>query len=212
MIDTQRIEKRTVQSFYDDGLSEIALGLVFLLLGAYFFAQNTVPEKSLAGSVLSMLFVLVIVSAGFLINHILRFFKRRVTYPRTGYVEFKKKEISPKRRMAVLFLGAIVAASMSALYTTAPSAKALLPAINGLLLGVAFLFFALRVGLTRFYIEAAASVVTGLAISIVGIGDTRGTTLYFGVFGAVLSVFGLAALVAYIRRSPRTGKEPLDAE
>ena len=46
MVDIEKIEKRTVQSFYEDGLFEIALGAVFLLLGGYFFAQTAAPEGS----------------------------------------------------------------------------------------------------------------------------------------------------------------------
>ena len=82
MVDIEKIEKRTVQSFYDDGLFEIALGFVLLLLGGYFFAQTSVSRRAPPSApLLSVLFVLVIVSAGFLVNRILRFLKRRITYP-----------------------------------------------------------------------------------------------------------------------------------
>jgi MFS family permease len=203
MVDIDKIEKRTVQSFYEDGLTEIVLGLVFLLLGGYFFAQAIVPEDSALDSMLSILFVLVIVSAGFLINRVLRFLKRRITYPRTGYVAFKKKEPSRRRRVAAAVTGGIIGASMAALYGLSPSVRMLLPALNGLLFAIAVLLIANKIGMIRFYILAAASAVIGFAVTAAGVGDIKGISLYYGIFGAAMVISGLAALIVYLRRSPR---------
>jgi len=203
MVDIEKIEKRTIQSFYEDGLTEIAMGLIFLILGGYFFATTVVPEGSALGAVLTGLFVLVIISAAFLVNRFLRFFKRRITYPRTGYVTFKKKEPSPKRRVATAAVAAIIGAGLAVLYGLSPSVKLLFPAINGLLFAVAVLLFANKVGLLRFYILAAASAVIGFGITAAGIGDTEGISLFYLVFGAALVVSGAAALIVYLRRFPR---------
>lgn len=203
MVDIDKIEKRTVRSFYEDGLFEIALGLVFLLLGGYFFAQAVVPEDSALGGVLSILFIFVVVFAVFFVNRILRFFKRRITYPRTGYVAFKKKEPNPKRRIATAIVGGLIGASMAALYSLSPSIKVLLPALNGLILAIAVLLFANKIGLIRYYILAAASAVIGFAVTAAGIGDIKGVSLYYGIFGAAVVLSGLATLVVYLRRSPR---------
>jgi MFS family permease len=211
MVDIEKIEKRTIQSFYEDGLPEISLGLIFLLLGGYFFAQAAIPEGSTLSSALSVLFFLVIVSAGFLVSRILRFLKRRITYPRTGYVAFKKKEPSSKRRAATMIVGGIIGAAIAALYGISPSFKTLFPAVNGLLLAVAVLLFAGKVGLVRFYILSAASAVIGLAVTAAGIGDIKGISLYYGFFGAALILSGLVALVAYLRKSPRADRENADA-
>ena len=210
MVDIEKIEKRTVQSFYDDGLFEIALGFIFLVFGGYIFGQTIVPEGSPLNAVFSVLFVLVIVSSGFLINRIVRFLKRRITYPRTGYVAYKKREPSPKRRLAAGIVGGVIAALFT-LLAIAPSVKALLPALNGLLGAFAVLLFANKVGLIRFYILAAVSAVIGLAVTAAGVGDSKGISLYWGLFGAGLIVSGLATLVVYLRKSPRADRENTDA-
>jgi MFS family permease len=211
MVDIEKIEKRTVQSFYSDGLAEIAIGLIFLLLGGYFFAQAVVPEGSALGSALSVLFVLVIVSSGFLVSRILRFLKRRITYPRTGYVAFKKKEQSPKRRVATMIIGGIIGGSLAALYGLSPSLKTLFPALNGILFAVAVLLIASKVGLTRFYILAAASAVIGFAVTAAGVGNIKGVSLYYGLFGAAVIISGLAFLAIYLRKSARVERENPDA-
>ena len=210
MVDIEKIEKRTVQSFYDDGLFEIALGFICLVFGGYIFGQTIVPEGSPLNAVFSVLFVLVIVYSGFLVNRIVRFLKRRITYPRTGYVAYKKREPSPKRRLAAGIVGGVIAALFT-LLAIAPSVKALLPALNGLLVAFAVLLFANKVGLIRFYILSAASAVIGIAVTAAGIGDSKGISLYWGLFGAGLIVSGLATLVVYLRKSPRADRENTDA-
>lgn len=211
MVDIEKIEKRTVQSFYSDGLAEIAIGLIFLLLGGYFFAQAVVPEGSALGSALSVLFVLVIVSSGFLVSRILRFLKRRITYPRTGYVAFKKKEPSPKRRVATMIIGGIIGGSLAALYGLSPSLKTLFPALNGILFAIAVLFIANKIGLIRFYILAAVSALIGFAVTAAGVGDVKGVSLYYGLFGAAVIISGLASLAIYLRKSARVERENPDA-
>jgi len=203
MVDIEKIEKRAVRSFYDDGLFEIALGFVLLLLGGYFFATAVIPKGSGIASELPIVFVLVLVSAGFFVNRILRFLKRRITYSRTGYVALKKKEISPKRRAVAAITGAVLGASLAALYGLSPSIKTFLPALNGLLFGITVFFIANRIGLIRFYVLSAVSAVIGLAVTAAGIGDIKGIGLYYGGFGASVLISGLAALIVYLRRSPK---------
>ena len=210
MIDIEKIEKRTVQYFYNDGLSEIAIGLIFLVLGGYIFGQTIVPEGSPLNAVYSVLFVLVIASSGFLVNRILRFLKRRITYPRTGYLAYKKREPSPKRRLAAGIVGGVIAALFT-LLAIAPSVKALLPALNGLLLAFAVFLFANKIGLVRFYILSAASAVIGIAVTAAGVGDVKGISLYYGLFGAAMTLSGLATLVVYLRKSARADRENADA-
>jgi hypothetical protein len=211
MVDIEKIEKRTVQSFYSDGLAEISLGIIFLLLGGYFFAQAVAPEGSALNSALSLLSVLVIVSASFLVSRILRFLKHRITYPRTGYVAFKKKAASPKRRATTMIIAGIIGAGMAALYGISPSFNALFPALNGLLIAVAVLLIAHKAGLARFYILAAASAFIGIAVSAAGVSDMKGISLTFGLFGAAVTISGLATLIIYLRKSPRADRENTDA-
>ena len=67
----------------------------------------------------------------------------------------------------------IIGASLAALYSLSPSVKVLLPALNGLLLAVAVLLFANKVGLIRFYLLAAASAVIGFAVTAAGSATSR---------------------------------------
>jgi hypothetical protein len=210
MVDFEKIEKRTVRSFYDDGLLEIALGAFFLFLGGWLCAQAAAPKGSGLASALGALFVLVIVSAGFVVGRIVRFLKRRVTYPRTGFASFKKKEASPKRKAAAAVVGGLIGVSLAALYGLSPSARTILPALNGILIAVAVLFIAHRVGVFRFTLLAGASVIIGTVLAATGNGDLKGVGAFYFLFGVAVLISGLAALAVYLRRSPLPGDEPAE--
>jgi hypothetical protein len=207
MVDVKKIEKRTIQSFYDDGLTEIALGVILLLLGGGFLAQATAARGSKLEDALTVFFLLVIFGGGFLVNRLLRFFKRRITYPRTGYVTFKKKDPGRSRRTAASVVAMIISASLVVLFRLSPSFRLLYPAVNGLLFAVAALLFANRVGLIRFFALAGASALIGLAVTAAGIGDIKGIGVYYLAFGAAVLVSGLVALVVYLRRNPRSAAD-----
>jgi hypothetical protein len=210
MVDIEKIEKRAVQSFYDDGLGEIALGPILLLLGGVFIAQTIVREKSAVYQALGILSMIVVLAAGLLTGRIVRFLKRRITYLRTGYVAFKKKEKSPKRRAVAGIVAAIIGASAAALFQLSPSVNTLFPAVNGLLFAVAVFFFAHKVGLTRFYVLAAAAAVIGIVIAAAGIGEIRGIGLFYILYGAAITMSGVATLIAYLRRYPRSDAVDLE--
>lgn len=208
--DLKAIERRTVRSFYEDGLFEIALGAILLLLGGYFFGEMVLPETSSIYAFLSSAFVLVIVFAGLLINKVLRFLKSRITYPRTGYVSFRKDR-SPKRRWVSAALGALIGGSFPFLMSLVPSFKDMLPAFNGLLFGVVFLLLANKSGVSRYYVLSFASLAIGIALAAAGVGDTRGISLFYALFGAAMTLSGLAALIVFLRRNkpaPETADEP----
>jgi hypothetical protein len=214
MVDIEKIEKRAVQSFYDDGLVEIAIGLIFVLLSAYFYSQTIVPKGSSLNAILTGLFMLVLVSSNFLGSRFVRFFKRRITYPRTGYVAFKKKERSPKRRAAAAIAAGLIGASVAVLYGLSSSIRTLMPALYGILLGIAVFFVANRIGILRFYLLSVASAIIGVAIAAAGVEETEGVFFYYFFFGASVLISGLTALIVYLRRFPRPaagGPEASDA-
>ena len=200
------MEKRTRQYLYKDGFVEMAAGILFFILGGYFYASDSLPATSHLKSWLTASLVLVLFAGKFLVGRLVRFLKSRITYPRTGYVAYKKKETTPRRRAAAAASAAVIAAVLSVLIAVSPSVRAWLPALNGLLGALVCYLFARRTEVTRFYILAAASAIIGLAVALAGIGDIKGISLYYAAFGGAVIVSGLVAFGFYLRRS-RTDDE-----
>jgi hypothetical protein len=203
--DFKAIERRTVRSFYDDGLFEIALGAIFLLLGLYFFGEIALPKTSFVRSFLGAAFFLVILIGGLLLNKIMRFLKARITYPRAGYVSFRK-ERNPRRRLMAGLYGALVGASTPFLMHFVPHFEDMLPALMGFLCGLVFLLLAAKSGVPRYYVLAGVSAVAGVALAAAGIGDMRGVSLFYALLGAAMTLSGLAALIVFLRRNKRAAE------
>ena len=189
--------KRTRQYWYVDGLAEIAFGGLCLFLGLYFYTKDISPSGSSIGLVLDFGFVILVVGYGFLAGRILKAVKMRLTYPRTGYIRYTRTKSSKRR--TTFIIGAIIGALLGVTFATAPASSNWLPAINGLLIGGAWLFVAHKIGLPRFYVMALLSALLGIGISIIGLGDMIGLAVYYLTTGLIMCISGGLTLYIYLR-------------
>ncbi|MHB1007558.1 MAG: hypothetical protein ACYC3S_18245 [Chloroflexota bacterium] len=204
-----RALQRPKRYWYEDGLSEMAGGSMFALIGALFLVEVLAPP-SLAFTGFSALGLPVLVlGGGWLQRRLLRLAKERITYPRTGYVAYPRVPRTRSRRLATTILAIGTAAVVSALFTSAPLSLAWIPALQGLLVGAAMLYFGRQLGLLRFFVLAAFSAAAGLASSLLGLGDLAGSAAFFIATGLALVVSGLWTLAVYLRRTqpPAEGGE-----
>jgi len=201
-----RAAQRAQQYWFTDGIGELAVGGVFLLVALYFGAQAVLPEDSFLGSMLAPAMLLVFVGAGVIARSLIRTLKERLTYPRTGYVAYRQPD--KKRRWITLLFAMGMAMLVSALFASAPASLAWIPAVSGLLIGVYWLYYGHRLGLVRFYVLAALSAIMGTAITLAGLGEARGLPLYYGVIGLALLVSGGFTLRLYLRQPPVRLDEP----
>jgi len=118
--EVSRVQRRTLQYWFEDGLVELAIGSSFLLLSSWIATMSLLPT-SVAGKL----------GAGFPVAYILIFLacrrvirraKEGLVYPRTGYVSYARP--SPRRRLLSQLAGAIVAALVVLLVRKAPPIEA----------------------------------------------------------------------------------------
>jgi hypothetical protein len=198
--DIDETMRRTQSYWYEDGLADIAVGVIFLLIGALFTAEAILPPGWFPGG-LSALGLPVVVIGGWLIaSRLVRFAKERITYPRTGFVRYQR----PPRRHRPLagLVGGLIAALLALLLGTHPASIVWIPALQGLLIGAFILFIGYRVSVARYYFVAVASALAGLVGAFAGLGASAGSAIYFLGIGAAFVVSGVWALVTYLRGNP----------
>ncbi len=194
--DVNRAEQRARQYWYDDGVAEIAIGCVLLMVGLLFLAEHTgiiVPGASSLG------LIAVVLGGWWLAGIAVRAVKTRLTYPRTGYVRYTRERGRKRSRLTVGIIGAVIGALMAALLTTAPASLSWIPALDGLLGGIFFLYLGYTVGLVRFYLLGVLSVVVGAVASLAGLADLLGSAVYFGSVGIAMLLSGVITLIHYLR-------------
>ncbi len=201
-----RAMRRPWQYWYQDGLAEMAMGAIFAALGLAFLVQAWLPPGPFLTLVSMFGPVVAVIGVGLLARRIVSAVKLRLTYPRTGFVAYRKQR---RNRLAARFalglaLGALVG-SLAAL----PSLLVWIPAIIGLIIGGIHFCVAYRLDLPRFYLLAAASAALGTLVSLGRLGDLPGGAAYFVGIGLADVLSGALTLAAYLR-STRPPAEDAD--
>jgi len=203
----EKIEKRTVQYYFSDGIPEMAWSVVALLMALYFLGLATAPANSPWTFVLDVGLLPLFLFGGWAVNKVTRTLKRKLTYPRTGYVSYRKPE--GKRRVRRAALAGGVAGVFGALLAFALSRGsgdlARMPLLSGLAFAPVFIFLAGRAGAPRLYILGAVSAAAGIALALSGWGDLQGLAAFYGIVAAALFVSGFIACRRYLRENPLPG-------
>jgi hypothetical protein len=169
----------------------------------YFGIQGYFGEESTVGVILQVSMV-VIMMAGILgANWLVRTLKTRLTYPRTGYVEYKARDKDANQRRYVVIAVALAMAVLSIVLIN------FIRGLDSMVLGtgilIAAVFIALRgksSGVTRFYYLGGISLVLGMGLSFDSLSQAFNLGLFYGLLGVALIVSGGLTLKRYLRENP----------
>jgi hypothetical protein len=133
-----------------------------------------------------------------------RYIRRRLVYPRSGYLEIRKRPWT----LALVGLLAVVSAAAAALwFAKAQSSGLSAPLISGLCIGLAMLIGALRHRVRKFAAYATLSVGIGLALQFVDPTLVSGSSWYFCLMGTAFIISGAPTLYLYVHRTPARSLE-----
>jgi len=197
------VEQRVKRYWYSDGIAELSSGGMFVLLGLYFGIQGYYGEGSLVSVVLQVSLVLIMMGGIFGVRWMVNLLKTRLTYPRTGYVEYRKNEQDLKQRRYVVAVTAMIIAIASVVLVKYINGLDSMVLITGVL--VAIVFVALRgksSGVTRFYMMGGFSLLLGIGLSLGGLSDEYNLALFYGLLGVVIMVSGGLVLRRYLSENP----------
>ena len=195
-----KVIQKTRQYWFSDGIVEISIGALFLILGLYFYLQFLLPTGSLLLIGLQVGFVFLLVGAIYLSRSLVNKLKSRLTIPRTGYVSYKRA--SRTQRLVSIGIVCFIAGINVVLFLTSPLSLNWVPAITGLIVGSLWLISAFRVGLLRFYLQAILAYLLGVILSMSNLDIYLGLALFYGILGCVLLLSGGWTLAAYLHHHP----------
>lgn len=203
----KRSQLRAIQYYYVDGTFEFGMGGLCLLLAAYFYFQD-VLRGTLAGDMLMPLFILAVIGGGWLIKRLVLRLKERITFPRTGYVSYRR-ENEMKRGIRIAIgggVGMLISALVGWTVVHGPAALDWMPLLTGVLFGLAIGLFAFRTRLLRFIVLALISMALGVLLSTLMLAEWTGVTVYYAVMGLVFLFAGACVLRTYLRQNPAPQK------
>ena len=202
------VEGRVKRYWFKDGIGEHAGGGLFLLIGLYFAGHEWLPPNSTLRTLLDSSLAILLVGGVFVTRWLINLLKARLTYPRTGYVEYNP---SAKNSGARRIWTAIIAISVSMLLVLVGrfvGSFNWLPGFTGLIVGVALFIARARAnGLERFYLLAAFSIIIGFGLSFSGLPTGYSLGFLYGLIGVASMLSGGVVLVRYLRENPMPEEE-----
>jgi hypothetical protein len=199
-----KIHLRTIQYWFEDGIVEMGMGGLFLLLGVYFYLQATLKNGFWA-ELLSGAFVLIFIGGWFLAGNFIRSAKERITFPRTGYVAYKPDRANKKflRLALAMIAGALISGALLVLLSERPlGIDNLMPAATGLTIAIVLGVLGVYTGLLRFLIPAVFSLLCGIGLTASGIDNTLGGAFVYLASALVLIITGALVFRRYLQANP----------
>ena len=200
-----QIEHRVMRYWYVDGFGElIGGGGMCLTLAVYFTLQQYFGEDTLIGSILQVSLVLVLLGGFFLVRRMIQLMKTRVTYPRTGFVEYRSG--GQQKRVFVAVIAVTSALVFSITFTLLAKKVLVLDAlvlVSGMVM--AFILLVKQLFTTkvkRFYLLSVLALIVGVLLSFSGLPRGYNLGLFYGLIGAAFSVSGGLTLRKYLQENP----------
>ena len=188
--------QRAQRYFYTDGLVELALGLLYVVIGALILAyQHSGPRGMhwLAGLGL-LAFTM---GCTFFFGWLVRSLKQRLTYPRSGQVSYHSQPDRSRRFITVTMLIIILAGVFL------PEERPQIPLFAGGFVAFMLVYLGWQARVLRFLGLAAIALVATWWGVYYAAGELDGLAAVFLVTGAALLASGLLALLLYLARNPR---------
>jgi len=201
--DMKQVEQRVRRYWYTDGIAELVSGGMFLLLGLYFGILGYFEEGSFVSVILQVSMVLVFIGGAFGVRWLVTNLKSRLTYPRTGYVEYRVKDNNTRKRRLLIVISAIVISAGTMVLVKYVGELQSMVLFTGLLVGA--IFIALRgrsSGLKRFYVLGGLAIFLGVILAWSGLTEIYTLSLFYGLLGIAIMLSGGLVLRRYLAENP----------
>jgi hypothetical protein len=201
---------RAQRYWYRDGLAEIPLGIVQLLLSGSDLIEALGNRTSSWYMPVNLIYTVLIVAIAVFALRIMAAVRERITYPRSGYVH----ESGRKRRIVVGMALAILATVTGVLALRYAGHAGWdtdrwvqwMPAGLGLTTGAVGVYVTVRYGLLRFLVVGVLAIILGVVVSM-GYPPRLGTAIWLAGIGCAWLCSGGFTLWNYVRTAPPSADE-----
>jgi hypothetical protein len=197
--DLDNVMQRTRRYWYEDGISDLIMGGFLLLLGLLFAAESLTPLGSPLWAVWGMGLPTFLIGGGLVAGWMMQRLKSRVTYPRTGIVNYERKGLP---RVIALVGIALVAAIVAAGIVLVSRNMANLTTLFGIAFLAAFGFVGYRAGLWRYVLTGVWCVALGLTLAAFTLSLEQSSAIFYVGAGFGLIVSGAVTWRRYNQSAP----------
>ncbi|MBI9046805.1 MAG: hypothetical protein JEZ06_20130 [Anaerolineaceae bacterium] len=196
--------KTLYQTWYQDGIGDLAQGLVFMFVALYFYLIPFIITDFPWNVIFQLVFLVIIFSSSFLVRFIVKKLKERITIPRIGYVQFRKdRKMTRQSRIYRIILGLGVGVMVTLIISFLPVGNITWSFFFlGIGVGLIFFYAGWLVNVFRYYLHTAISVITGTYLAFYHTGEFDGLMIFFGVLALSQFVSGIIVLSLFLKQHP----------
>ena len=203
-VNLNKLTKRPIQYWFEDGIGELTMGILYFLIGINFYIQATISSPQIK-AILSLVSVFIIGGGVIITRKLIGRIKEQVIYPRTGYVSYPKR---PRKAKIVISIVSLVAVTVFALFLGKSSNSFdWTPIVISVTCGVLMLYQAVQTSVIRLYVESILAILIGLVVAYLNLGGMYSSGIFFISFGLVLMIGGGCAFVYYLKNSSPISKK-----
>jgi hypothetical protein len=201
-VDLDDLARRPQQYWDVDGLPELMMGLLWMLWGGALLFGTALPRDSRRG-VYWVIVPAVLVLSGFASNWATKKLKARLTFPRTGYVEWKQPGGGARWGGAIfaLLTAVILAAAIFSMKNTDRTEQMAAPVIT-VIMSLAFVVASIRQRAPHYLALAAVAAALALALGSMRAGF-ESLNWVFVLLGVASAAVGGLRLALFVRNHPR---------
>lgn len=192
-----KAERRVYRYLYDDGLIEIGVGILFIVVGLGLIAFVAIKDNTIMGVTLIAGLLALAIGGALFTKRALEVIKERVTYPRTGYVSYRSDETNRGR-----WLAPVAAMLLLILSLFLPKELTRISSMIGALMFVIICSLGYRLKLRRFYVIGSIALIAGASASLLLLDEALGAGVTFSITGLALLISGVLTFLTYLRQHP----------
>lgn len=199
--DLEELERRPVRYWNVDGLAELVLGVAWMLWGGAWLVGQTLP-RDWRWTAYWLIVPPTLALSLAAIGPVTRKLKQRLTFPRTGYVEWKTpRQSAGWATAAAILVSAIALAAVLLSMKRATLLEERLPPIMGVVLSLSLAALSVRQRAPHLLALAAAAVAVTLAITSL-VSGWDALSWMFVMLGAACALVGGTRLALFVRAHP----------
>lgn len=192
-----QIQKQTFRYYYEDGLAELAVGILFFVVGLDVWLISSVPQGTLIAIIAWILLPIITVAGIYGVQHFVKNLKEKYVHPRTGYIEYAAK---PNRYRWLVSGFALALAVSFMLLPYDWLQKGLVTA--GMIIFVILVSIGTQVGLKRLIAEGILSFIIGIILAFLPFSDNASLVATFIPTGLILILIGFLVFRKYRSDNP----------
>ena len=193
----QDIQKQTFRYYYQDGLAELAVGILFLVIGLDTFLISSLSPGSPAAIAAWIALPILTIAGIYGVQRFVKNLKEKHVHSRTGYIDF-----APRRNRYRWVITGVTLALIVAIIILPYDWVQKGSVSGGTILCLILATIGIQVDLKRLIVVGCLSLVLGVAFALPPLSDNASLAATFAAAGLVLTIVGGLSFRKYLTENP----------